>query len=258
VSVLVALLMGLSALVVASIFLGRKRRRPEGGKSAIAPSVKFITGREMRGPVNAKVTQLKNEKRYSDAVALLHDFISSHPDEAIPQDKARMADLMQQKGDYTGATVFFQSILDEAHAQPNELRRLGEIIIPTLRRWRSSAKRAGVAQDVRRCQELLALAEERIPIARAHGEKERIYSKLANPAMFFDYMGWAATSSADPVCKSLHRKAWKIPSQEFLDLVEQHFSSPLNECRCSCNLLEYKDLERSQYQLVNAKPLAPT
>lgn len=220
------------------------------GVHALTLTVEAVVTRPLRGDVNAQVTRLKDAKRYDDAVALLRDLIEYKPDEAIPQDKARMADLMQQAGDYKAAVAVFESILEDAKQQPNEFNCLVEVVIPTLRCWRSAAKRAGAKGDVVRCEALLAQADDQVPIARAKAEKARILKKLKALPYPFDHMGWSSASSIDDACTRLNMHAWRIPSQEFAELVERHFSSPPKECGCSCNPLSAIDFERRPWKVV--------
>lgn len=219
------------------------------GVHALTLTVEAVVTRPLRGDVNAEVTRLKDAKRYSDAVALLRDLVENKPDEAIPQDKARMADLMQQAGDYKAAVAVFESILEDAKQHPNELNCLVEVVIPTLRRWRSAAKRAGAQADVERCITLIAQADDRVPMARAKAEKARILKNLKALPYPFDHMGWSSASSIDEACTSLNLHAWQLPSQEFVELVERHFSSPPKECRCSCNPISSMDLERRPWKV---------
>lgn len=208
----------------------------------------------MRGDVNAVVTRLKEAKQYADAAAKLRQLIENYPDDSMPQDKARMADLMQQAGDYAGAVVVFQSILEYEKQQQDELKSLVEVVIPTLRRWRSSAKRAGAKDDVERCNALIAQADGQLPMARAQSTKAKILKDLSKSIPSFDYMGWSSASSTDNVCTSQHMRAWRIPSQEFLELVDRHFSAPPEGCMCWCHLLSSLDLERRPWRVVQSQP----
>ena len=224
------------------------------GVHALTLTVEAVVTRHLRDDVNVEVTRLKNAKRYSDAVALLRNLIENKPNEAIPQDKARMADLMQKAGDYKAAVAVFESILKGAKRHANELNCLVEVVIPTLRRWRSAAKRAGAKDDVERCNTLIAQADDQVPMARAQSTKAKILKNYSKSIPSFDFMGWSSASSIDDACTSQHMRAWRIPSQEFLELVDHHFSAPPVGCMCWCHLLGQLDLARRPWKVVQSQP----
>lgn len=203
----------------------------------------------LAGDVNAEFTKLKKEKRFNEAIDLMQSWIDQYPFECRPLDKARVADLIQRHRSYDEAVVIFKSIISDADNEKNELKKQSEIIIPTLRRWRSAAKRAGVQVDVEFCEELMRQADIGLPLARALEEKKRIYRLLAVPHVGRVYVGWSAASSVEEACTSLHMQAWQTNSQEFLALVERHFSTPVPECRCWCRLIFEFDFEREPWRL---------